>query len=388
MKILLLSDDFPPFGQGGAAAVAFNVAKGLLKKGHQVSVVTAVREEKNAGESVYEGIKIFAFQSSYHERWRAYLSLYNPKAVDFVRSILEKEKFDIVHAHNIHQYISYDSLRVTKKTGAKVILTAHDCMLVNYGKVDGQADYKMNPLQQFLSFRLRYNPFRNIIIKHYLKYVDNVAAVSNELKKLLEVNGIKKVEVVHNGVDLNVWKNSGQTNTNPTVLFSGKLTQAKGGAELTRALLEVSKEIKNLTLLIVGQKDSYTESLIASAQGLFNVVITGWTEEKNLPAIYSKAHLAVFPSTCFDTFGMVNIEAMALEKPVIATSFGGAKEIIVDGETGFIINPYDTENFSNKMIELLENPDKAKEMRKKGREKVEQFFTLEKQIEGYEELYK
>lgn len=410
MKILILSDDFPPYALGGAGGVAFTVAQGLLEKGHQVSVITSVRDKKYEGESLFEGIKIYSFCFSYNERWRAYVSLNNPIASSFVKKVLEKEKPDVVHAHNIHHYISYYALKLAKKSGACVVLTAHDCMLVHYGKftdfinpkkldIPSEYKYRISSLSQLLTFKKRYNPFRNLIIKRYLKYVDTVTAVSQELKKVLEINRIKDVEVVHNALDISKWKidsdkvkefiSISNLEGYKRILFAGKLTKAKGGEELIKALMFVKNEVENIALIIAGQKDAYTAELVRQAeQKGIKTIITGWMQSNSLPNIYEASDLVVFPSTCFDTFGMVNLEAMATRKPVIATCFGGAREVVVDNETGYIINPYNTAVFAQKIISILNNKDMAIKMGEAGYEVARKNFNLTQQVEKFEEIYK
>lgn len=409
MKILILSDDFPPLAQGGAAAVAFNVARGLVNNGHDVSVITAVRNSKDAIDYVLEGIKVYPFELSYNEKWRAYLSLYNSRSGAFVKEIIEKIKPDVVHAHNIHNYISYNSLRIAKNSGAKVILTAHDCMLFHYGKFTDfinekninqldNFDYKVSAFDQIKTFRFRYNPIRNLLINFYLSCVDSVCAVSNELKKALEANGIKNVKVVHNAIDPAIWisdvvevtnfKKENKIEGDKIVLFAGKLTKAKGGEELIKALSLVKSKLQNTALVIVGQKDTYTERLIKEAQNArIKVVNTGWLSEKELPTIYEASDLVVFPSICFDTFGMVNLEAMISHKPVIATCFGGAKEVVVDNKTGYIINPFDIQTFADKMFDLLSNKNLARDFGDAGYERVVESFSIEKQVTEYLNLY-
>src|SRR3989344_179355 len=99
MKVLFLSDDFPPVSFGGAGISTYELALGMKKAGHEVFVVTTCREEKDAGEFEYEGMKIFKIFSNYKGRWRAYLSLYNPPVVRQIREILKKISPDVVHAN-------------------------------------------------------------------------------------------------------------------------------------------------------------------------------------------------------------------------------------------------------------------------------------------------
>lgn len=410
MKILILSDDFPPRGVGGAAAVATHVARGMKKKGHTVVVVTSVRDQSDAGEYLYEGMRVCAFASAYHPRWRAYRSLFNPVGSAYVRRILKREKPDVVHAHNIHQYISYNALKLAKKSGARVLLTAHDCMLFHYGKFTEFIDtgdlsvhtdytYTVSWVTLLKTFRFWYNPFRNVCIRWYLKYVDSICAVSYELKKVLEANKVVPVHVVHNALDISEWislqgdseawvKSKGFEHY-ARVLFVGTLAPEKGSRQLCDALKSLANSTQlKVALIIVGRKNEYISSLSVELENAgIKVVCTGWIAHAGLPTIYAAADCAVFPSICFDTFGMVALEAMASKKPVIATCFGGAREVVKDEETGYIINPYDTRGFSEKMKEILTDPIKKSALGDAGFKRARELFDIHIQTDAYEAMY-
>ncbi len=135
MKILILSDGFPPDHIGGAEVIAFNLANSFKELGNHVYIITTVCDKSKAGEFNYQGLKVFRIYANYNERWRVYLSLYNPQTVSRVKKIIKQIRPDVVHAHNIHKYISYYSLRMAKKYSKAVFLTAHDVMLFHYGKL-------------------------------------------------------------------------------------------------------------------------------------------------------------------------------------------------------------------------------------------------------------
>ena len=404
MKILILADDFPPRAVGGAGRVAEQVSSGYLSLGHNVLVVTTVRSKKDEGDYNYEGVNVHSVYSDYTERWVAYRSLYNPSIVSKIRAIIEEYKPDIVHAHNIHYHISYYVLKLAKKSGAKDLLTAHDCMLFNYGKFDEYIDkderaipthfnYKISPWKQFAVYKKRYNPFRNIIIRYYIKYCDKVCAVSRALEDALNANGIMNTIVVYNGINVTQWKNwlEGATDIRsqkklgqgPIVGFVGKLSGAKGGLQLLRAFKEIKMYFPDSLLLVIGSDDSLTSNAKVLAIELdiaSSLVVTGKVFGIDLVAAYNACSVVVFPSLCLDTFGMVNIEAMLTNKPVVATCFGGAPEVVVDGVTGYIVNPYDTKVLAEKIIYLIKNPDIAKKFGEAGGERARKYFNLEKQI--------
>ena len=401
MKILIVSDNFPPKSMAGAENVAFRQVKTLISKGHEVFVFTTTKDKKEIGWVEFEGVKICYFWADYNERWRSYLSLFNPWVIFQFKKELEKLKPEIVHFHNIHFYFSYYCFKVAKKTGAKVFLTAHDVMLFHYDKLTEfinpkdlacpeKFNYKISIWQQIKRARKRYNPLRNMIIRHYLKYVDKVFAVSYALKEALKQNGVKNVEVVHNGIDalgwqladdkINVFKAKYNLIGKKTVLFGGRLSYLKGSDQIILAMEEVVKKIPNAVLLMVGR------GALGPAQKADlkeKIIFTGWISGDELKAAYHASDVVVAPSICFDSFPTVILEAMACKKPVVATCFGGAKEMARDGESGFIVNPYNIELMARKIIEILSDEKLAAKMGEKGFETVKNNFTLENQAENY-----
>jgi len=398
MKILILQDDFPPEAKGGAGIMAFNLAKTMKERGHSIFVITTVQDKKEEDEIEHEGLKIFRIYSKYHEHWRAYISLYNFQTVRKIKKIINNLKPDIIHVHNVHQYLSYHTLKLAKDSGAKVFLTAHDAMLYEYGKADDEL--KVSWLKELKENKLRYNPFRNLIIRFYLRYADRIIAVSEALKKALENNGIKNVAVIHNGIDLKKWeiaegevkkfKDKYGLADKKIVFFGGRLSEAKGGEQIVRAMAEVIKKNAEAILLVAGVKNKFFEEMfkLAAKLGIGNSVLaTGWLEGEERAAAYFASDIVVFPSVYSDPFGLVNIEAMASKKPVIATCFGGAKEIVQDGITGYIVNPLNTEIFADRIIKVLSDSDLARQMGNAGYERVKNSFTLERQAEEYLKVF-
>ena len=113
------------------------------------------------------------------------------------------------------------------------------------------------------------------------------------------------------------------------------------------------------------------------------VVPTDYLSGRDLPTAYAVADVFVTPSICFDTFGLVNLEAMEQSRPVVATVFGGSKEVVAHGETGFIENPYDVEAFGEHVAELLRDPERRARMGAAGRERLLERFTIERLAEDF-----
>jgi glycosyltransferase involved in cell wall biosynthesis len=415
MKILILSDDFPPANLGGAGSVAASVAGEFKRRGNEVAVISTSRHRSPSGQrtvqSTYQGMTVHSVFSKYNPFFQAYVSLWNPPVVREVERIISEYKPDVVHAHNVHGHLSYRSLVVAKRSGAKVILTCHDVLSFHFGKYTefiNRADvsvplvfnYKISPFRQARAYRFRYNPFRNMTIRRILsRSVDHVVAVSYALRQAMNQNGIRRVDVVHNGIDPHEWRVSDaavsafktkfELDGRQVILFEGRLGGAKGGAEIMQALPLIKKSISDVTLLVVGTKEKYGEHMELSAKKQnIDIRFTGWLEGDNLHCAHAAADVVIFPSVCFDTFGMVNIEGMVMKKPVVATCFGGAPEIVQDGRTGFIVNPYNIQDMAEKITLLLRDAHKRAEFGSAGYRRVLESFTLAQQADAYDLLYR
>lgn len=377
MKILILTDDFPPQSFGGAGDSTFYLALGLKRAGHQVSVITVCQHKSDEAKLDYQGLEIFRIFADYHERWRAYLSLYNPQTVGRVKKIISEVKPDVVHANNIHAYLSYYCLKIAKQHSKAVFLTARDVMSFSYGKLATKHylerfDCRTTWLDHLKQAKKRYNPLRNILIRKYLKHANKIFAVSYALKNALEVNGIRNVEVSHTGVDVADWQISPEKvaefrekynlSGKKVIFFGGRISGLKGSEQVEKAVALVKKEVPEAILFTAGSEG------------------VGWLQGEELRAAYHSADVVIVPSVCFDSFPRSNLEAMACGKPVVATCFGGSPEIVQEGITGYIVNPLNIGLMAGRIIDLLKNREKAIKFGQAGYERVKKQFSLTGQI--------
>lgn len=404
MKILFLQDDFPPESQGGAGFSTYELAIGMRKAGHEVVVITTTEQKGKVGESMLDGLRVFRIYSSYRNVWRAYRSLNNRPVVRAVETILERESPDVVHINNVHYHLSYRCFKVAKKY-SRVVFTARDVMSFNYGKL--QTKRYLQALDGTTTWRdhlaqagKRWNPLRNILIRRYVQRADVVVAVSEALKRVLHENNVRCDTVVHTGLDVagrevshegtEEFRKKFGLRDKKVILFGGRLSESKGGEQALEALRLVRARVPSAVLLVVGTVDFYAERMQkqASKIGLEDaLVFAGKVPFEDMRCAYAVADVVLVPSICFDSLPRVVLEGMAAGKPVVATKYGGAPEAVIDGVTGYIVNPLVPQEIAEKVSDILETNIDVVSMGAEAKKRVESEFNLAKMVREYETLY-
>jgi starch synthase len=246
---------------------------------------------------------------------------------------------------------------------------------------------------------------------------DAVVAVSNGTKDdILRVYPIppERVHVIYNGIDLNEYRMTSETAALetygvdadiPYVLFVGRITRQKGVTHLVDAMRYMPPDVQ--LVLCAGAPDT-PEIASEMRQKVEEVRHTHphvvWIEKMiskpEVIQLYSHARVFCCPSV-YEPFGIINLEAMACGAPVVASATGGIKEVVVDGETGYLVpfEPDTTTGFpthpdrfaqdlARRLSELLGDPQKCKRFGEAGRKRVEEKFSWTAIADQTIELYR
>ena len=210
----------------------------------------------------------------------------------------------------------------------------------------------------------------------------------------------------HEVEDEDVLQKYGIRTDKPYILFVGRMTRQKGLLYLLKAAAKLDTDAQ--LVLCAGDADTpemkaELEGLVASLKQSRSGVV--WIPEmlsrEETIALYSQAAVFCCPSI-YEPFGIINLEAMACGTPVVASAVGGIKEVVVDGETGFLVDPelsdkaphdpVDGEAFAERLAEsintLIRDPSLAKKMGQAGRLRVEKLFSWQSIAYQTKELYK
>jgi glycosyltransferase involved in cell wall biosynthesis len=220
------------------------------------------------------------------------------------------------------------------------------------------------------------------LVRRIDAYVNVGERSARELERQLRLPG-NFVRTIHNGVaDVRGVARS-RAEDRPVIGSIGRMAPEKGFEYLVRAL----PRIPDARLVLVGS-GPHREGLIGLAREL------GVAERVELPGRVEDTSewlasfdVFVLPSL-MENFPLVNLEAMFAERPVVASDVGCVSEAVAHGETGLLVPPGDPERLAAAISELLANPERAREMGRRGREQALARFTTERMKRAYEGLYR
>lgn len=234
------------------------------------------------------------------------------------------------------------------------------------------------------------------IEKNGVEQADRIIAVSAEMKEdIIRIYHTlpEKIAVIHNGIDLEQYRPVSDRSyldeqgiNYPYLLFVGRISRQKGIIQLLEAMTLLDRV---RLVLCAGSPDTSeleTEVREKVRQNPKVKWINEMVPKDKLIQLYSHAAAFVCPSV-YEPFGIINLEAMACKVPVIASRVGGIKEVVVDGETGFLVSPNNPVELAEKIKITLESPELIAKFKENGRIRVEQYFSWESIAARTVELY-
>ena len=229
--------------------------------------------------------------------------------------------------------------------------------------------------------------FEKLAIQKAKAFIAPTTFAGNLSQKLFGLQN-KKIQTIHNGLELGKFENSHpEEYQNGLLLYIGTIIRKKGVLELPKIFNQVRQQHPQASLILIGGDSSDIETQSQSTwqlmqnrfqdDDLHSVTYLGKIPYHEVQQYIKKAHVCVFPSFA-ETLGMVTIEAMAMQKPVVNTKIGWAKELIVDGESGFLVYPKNHQGYAAKITSILNDNALAKKLGDNARERVEKKFDITK----------
>ncbi len=362
MKIAFLTPEYPHEKTGSAGGIGtsiLNLSHGLVALGHQVIILVygqsedAYFEEENIQYYKIKNIKIKGLSFYFTQK----------KVERLINKLYSEHKIDIVEAPDWTGFTAFINPK---------------CPLVI--RENGSDTYFCHLDNRPVKFKNKY------LEKRALKKADAIIAVSHFTgtltNKLFQLK--RPFTVIPNAIDTAVFKPSIKESSKQTILYFGTLIRKKGLLELPEIFNLVHSKNKEVELVLVGKDspDVFTgsKSTWSLMQPLFKssamekVSYLGAVTYEDMQGLIQQASVCVFP-TFAEALPVSWIEAMAMEKPIVASNVGWAKEVITDGDNGYLVHPKAHELYASRIIELLENTSKQKEFGKEARVKVVSTFS-------------
>ena len=363
MKILLVNKYH--YVKGGSETYYFGLANLLTKLGHEV-IFFAMADKNNhpcKDEQFFVSNVDFNGKTSKMQKVKAgFRVLYSFEAKKSISALIEKEKPDIVHINLVHRHITLSIIRAIKKYNIPIVYTVHDLncicpnheMLVN-GKVCElclKGKYRNCIKQKCVKGSTVKSALGAIEAINYkrMKIYDDIdlyITPSYFYKKKLEESGIIHPEIVHikNFLPLDTkFKNDNEDKN--YLLYFGRISEEKGIITLLKAMEKLQSNTP-LYILGTGALEEQVKEYIKAHNLEEKVKMFGFKSGDELKKFVAQAKCIILPSEWYENGPYAIMEAMSQGKPVIVSRFGGLPEIVEDQKTGFICNPFDSEDLKN-----------------------------------------
>ena len=383
MKALFLTNEYPPNIYGGAGVHVGYLSQELAK--------TMPVEVRCFGNQRFQegNLKVIGFQldTSSFTCPKPLQSAFGAvrRCTDFNTMNVDA---DIVHCHT--WYSHFGGILAKKNYGLPLAITVHS--------LEPLRPWKREQLSGGYDFSLW-------VEKTALEMADAVIAVSgatkHDIERLFDVDPAR-VHVIHNGIDLDQYRRVdsidalaryGIDPATPYLLFVGRITRQKGVQHLLRAIQFMDHDFQIVLCAAAPDTPQLAEEVRIAVEGAQTerpgiIWINEMVDQKAARELYSHAAVFVCPSI-YEPFGIINLEAMACETAVVASAVGGINEVVVDGETGFLVpleqmkeSPFEAinpEKFARDLAHgvnaLMRNRQLRQNFGTAGRKRVEDNFS-------------
>jgi glycosyltransferase involved in cell wall biosynthesis len=380
---MMLAQSFAPI-VGGEERVVEDLSRELIARGHDVSIAT-LQQPGNETPGEVAGARVHALRSTSYRITRTHQDTErrhappapDPETVLDLRRVLRRERPQIVHAHN---WIVHSYLPLARDAHSALVLSLHDYGLICATKRLRRKDHVCSgpaPVKCQLCAGEHYGPTKGLVAAcgtrwfgpRLRRQVDVFLPVSSTVEKLCRIREGEISRVIPNFIGelpaaVDDDPRLAQLPDEPFILFFGDATVDKGAWQLADAYRGLESPPP---LVFVGR--CYLDELRERP----GVHVTGaWPHRLAIEAL-RRSLFTVAPSLWPEPFGIVALEASAAGKPVIASSIGGLRDIVVDGESGLLVPPDDRDALLAAMRRLIGDEGLRERLGAGARERAARF---------------
>jgi glycosyltransferase involved in cell wall biosynthesis len=375
MKILhVISVLSPKFG--GLVSALYQLSKELAKKGHEVTIVTSdYRIDTNFAKNIEEyGIKVISFRTVVNFG----LFIYTPSIKFWLKNNIKS--FDVIHLHEFRSYQNIEVHNFAIKFGIPYIIQPNGTVL---------------PFFEKKTLKKLYDLFYGDMI---LKNASNhIASSKNELDQIKSM-GIdeNKITIIPSCIDLSEFENLPPNGTfkakygirqdEKVILFLGRIHKIKGIDLLVDAFFDLSNEMADIKLVIIGPDAGFLNFLLKKIDNLKipeKIIYIGFIDKSDKTAAYIDADLFVLPSQ-YETFGLTVLEAWSCGTPVIVSEGCLISEFLPNKD---IIFKRDKNRLKDLIKKILQDDELKLKLKNDGEQLIKNQFNWSKLIEKYILIY-
>jgi len=358
---------------GGLGTSVYNLVERIRRKNVKVSVFVYGQNEDFVIQE--ENLTIYSIKMLKKGFFKFYF--YRKSLAEFINKKVASEKINLIEAPDW--------------TGITAFMHFKVPLVIRFHGSDAYFCHLEQRKQKFKNFL-----FEKMAIRNATTFIAPTNFAGELSAKLFKIT--KKVTTIHYGLDLQKFHNpTPEIYEKGLIVYVGTVIRKKGVMELPAIFKLVLNEFPEAKLVIIGgdspdiktQSDS-TWNLMKkqfSESDLQRVNYLGKIPYQQVQDYIKQANVCVFP-TFAETLGMVTIESMALQKPVVNSNIGWANELIVDGESGFLVHPENHNLFANTIVQLLSDEDLAIKIGQNAYERTCQKFDIDKIAEQNIAFYK
>jgi glycogen(starch) synthase len=364
MRVLFWSEQFWP-QIGGIEVWGTRLLKALRDRGHEYAVIASRDNLAWPSEDLYEGIPVYRFPF-----WTALANRDVGQLAEITQAVVNLKRTvepDLIHL-NLTGPSVYFHLQTHVALRAPLLVSLHQ-------PLENQSDS------------------RDSLVGRILRSADWVTAGSamvHATAQCILPEIATRSSIIHYGFDVLDISPEPLPFDEPRLLCLGRHVFEKGFDLALNAFSTIVHRFPKLRLVIASDGPARQDLERQTAElGLTGIVdFIGWVESAEIPALLNSATVVLIPSRVIEGFGLVAMEAAVMGRPVVATRSGGLPEVVIDGQTGLIVEKEDSAALAAAITYLLDHPDVAERMGDAARERAQTEFGLERHVNAYEMLYK
>ena len=402
MRILFLSNFFPPARPGGYTQWCHEVAERLAAQGHTIGVLTSRYELAKAAaneQNVYrllhlEGDLAYYQPLHFFIQWKKQ----HRENREYLEQVIKDFSPDLIFVWGMWALSKALPAYAEQLLPGRVVYYLSDYWT---SAIDMHTTYWQSPARGFLM-----QPFKKLLSQLALSILahegqpnlklEQVICVSARLRDLLVEAGVpvQHARVIHGGTDVQRFPNVRERDYQSghlKLLYAGQLVRHKGVHTAIEALgkLVNGRRTDQVHLTIVGSGhpdyEKFLRDLVKREHLQDYVTFLSSVPKNEMPVIFQKYDVLIFPSIYEEPFARMTQEAMAAGLVVVGTTTGGTREILSNGETGLTFAPEDAEGLADQLAWLIDNPEVGYRLAKAGRQSVLENFTLDRMVQQIED---